>query len=218
MEGIEIECETEGKLLGVAIYFNLNFNDHISNICKKSSRQLNVLKRRGKHRTKLGKLTIYYSFIMSNFNYCPLVWHFCGEVNTKKVEKIQERALRFIYEDYSASYDELLSKSKLHSLKIRRMRSLAIEVYKVINKECPVYLQDSIHIKNNSYSFRYQNIVELPQVRTTSHGLQSFMYAVTKLWNELSDEFRKQFSLNQFKTLISSWSGSSCQCFACKTS
>ena len=48
---------------------------------------------------------------MSNFNYCPLVWHFCGEVNTKKVENIQERALRFIYEDYSASYDELLSKS-----------------------------------------------------------------------------------------------------------
>ena len=110
-------------------------------------------------------------------------------------------------------YDELLSKSKLPSLKVRRMRSLAIEVYKVINKECPVYLQDSIHIKNNSYSFRYQNIVELPQVRTTSHGLQSFRYAGSKLWNELPDEFRKHSSLNQFKTLISSWSGSSCQCF-----
>jgi uncharacterized pyridoxal phosphate-containing UPF0001 family protein len=79
---------------------------------------------------------------MSNFNHCPLGWHFCGEVNTKKVKKIQERALRFIYEDYSASYDELLSKSKLLSLKVRRMRSLAIEVFKVINKECPVYLQD----------------------------------------------------------------------------
>jgi hypothetical protein len=179
--------------------------------------QLNVLKI-GKHLTKLGKLTIYYSFIMSNFNHCPLVWHFCGEVNTKKVEKIQERALRCIYEDYSASYDDLLSKSKLLSLKVRRMRSLAIEVFKVINKECPVYLQDLIHIKNNSYSFRYQNIAELPQVRTTSYGLQSFRYAGTKLWNELPDEFRKQSSLNQFKTLISSWSGSSCQCFACKTS
>ena len=152
---------------------------------------------------------------MSNFNYCPLVWHFCGEVNTKTVEKIQERALRFIY---SASYDELLSKSKLPSLKVRRMRSLAIEVYKVINKECPVDLQDLIHIKNNSYSFRYQNIAELQQVRTTSHGLQSSRYAGTNLWNELPDEFRKQSSLNQLKTLISSWSGSSCRCFACKTS
>jgi hypothetical protein len=97
---------------------------------------------------------------MSNFNHCPFVWHFCEEVNTKKVEQIQERALRFIYEDYSASYDELLSKSKLLSLKVRRMRSLAIEVFKVINKECPVYLQDLIHIKNNSYSFRYPEFVQ----------------------------------------------------------
>jgi hypothetical protein len=114
---------------------------------KKASRQLNVLKRSGKHLAKLGKLTIYYSFIMFNFNYCPLVWHFCGEVNTKKVEKIQEMALRFIYEDYSASYDELLSKSKLPSLKVRKMRSLAIEVYKVIDKLLVWQLMPMFHLQ-----------------------------------------------------------------------
>jgi hypothetical protein len=53
LEGNEIECETEVKLLSVTIDFKLNFNEHTSNICKKASRQLNVLKRRGKHRTKL---------------------------------------------------------------------------------------------------------------------------------------------------------------------
>ena len=37
LEGIEIECETEVKLLGVTIDFKLNFNEHISNICKKKS-------------------------------------------------------------------------------------------------------------------------------------------------------------------------------------
>ena len=36
----QIKCETEVKLLGVAIAFKLNFNEHISNICKKASRQL----------------------------------------------------------------------------------------------------------------------------------------------------------------------------------
>ena len=103
---LKIECESEVKLLGVTIDFQLNFNEHVSNICKKASRQLNVLKRIGTHLTKLGKLTIYYSFIMSNFNYCPLVWHFCGETNTKKIEKIQERALRFIYNEYTSSYED----------------------------------------------------------------------------------------------------------------
>ena len=107
----------------------------------------NAIKRIGKNLTKLGKLTIYYSFTMSNFNLCPLVWHFGGEVNTKKVEnKNQERALRFIYEDYSITYKELLCKSKIPSLKIRKLRTIALEVFKIFNKECPVYLQDLITI------------------------------------------------------------------------
>ena len=57
--------------------------------------------------------TIYYSFILSNFNYCPVAWHFCSEKNTKKIEKIQERARRFIYEDYENTYENSLKKSKL---------------------------------------------------------------------------------------------------------
>ena len=88
LENNVINCEEHVKLLGVTIDFKLNFNLHISNVCKKASRQLNVLKRIGRNLCRLGKLNVYYSFIMSNFNYCPLVWHFCGEVNTKKIEKI----------------------------------------------------------------------------------------------------------------------------------
>jgi hypothetical protein len=40
--------------------------------------------------------------------------------------------------------EKLLCKSKIPSLKIRRLRTVALEVFKIINKECPVYLQDSI--------------------------------------------------------------------------
>ena len=106
LDGSEIKCDEEVKLVGVTIDFRLNFDSHISNICRKASRQLNVLKRLGNKLCKLGKINIYYSFIMSNFNYCPLTWHFCGKVNTKKIEKIQERALRFIYSDYTSTYCE----------------------------------------------------------------------------------------------------------------
>jgi len=88
VNGSNIPCDDDVKLLGVTIDFRLKFDIHISNICKKASRQLNVLKRIGKHLCKLGKLNIYYSFILSNFNYCPLTWHFCGETHTKKIEKI----------------------------------------------------------------------------------------------------------------------------------
>ena len=135
------------KLLGVTIDYELNFVKHISEICKKSARQLNVLKRIGRYLNKLGRLTIYYSFILSNFNYCPVTWHFCSEKNTKKMEKIQERARRFIYNDYVLNYEELLEKSKMPSLKVRRLRSIAIETFKIIHKESPIYLHDLVNIK-----------------------------------------------------------------------
>ena len=216
-DSVVIKPDQEIKLLGVDIDYLLNFNTHISNICRKASRQLNVLKRIGKHLCKLGKLTIYHSFIMSNLNYCPLAWHFCSEQNTKKLEKIQERALRFIYDDYCSNYDELLSKSSLPTLKLRRMRAMAIQVFNILHKESPVYLHDLINVKHHSYSFRYTNTAVLPQVRTTTYGLKSFRFSAAKLWNSLPNEFRSIASFNQFKNVISGWNGDICHCAACQS-
>jgi hypothetical protein len=48
LNGNIIKTEDEVKLLGVTIDYELKFNSHITNICRKASRQLNVLKRMGK--------------------------------------------------------------------------------------------------------------------------------------------------------------------------
>ena len=86
LNGNIIKTEDEVKLCGVTIDYELKFNSCITNICRKASRQLNVLKRMGKYLNRLGKLTIYmhHSFILSNFIYCPVICHFCSEANTKK--------------------------------------------------------------------------------------------------------------------------------------
>ena len=47
----------------------LRMDKHASEICQKTSKQLAVLKRLGRFLTKQGKMTIYNSFIVSNFNY-----------------------------------------------------------------------------------------------------------------------------------------------------
>jgi hypothetical protein len=92
LAGNIIKCEKGSKITRCYNWFRTyKFNSHISNICKKPSRQLNVLKRLSKYLNKLGKLTIYHSFILSNFNFCPLSWHFCSEANTNKIEKNQEQ-------------------------------------------------------------------------------------------------------------------------------
>ena len=37
---------------------------------------------------------------------------------------------------------------KMPSLKVRRLRSIAIEMFKIIHKESPIYLHDLVNIKN----------------------------------------------------------------------
>jgi tRNA A-37 threonylcarbamoyl transferase component Bud32 len=108
--------------LGIDIDYQLNFDEHIKNICRKASQQSSVLKRIGCFLSKLNKLTIFHSFILSNFNFYPLICHFFSKASTIKLEKIQERALRFTYEDYNSTYEELLHIAKVPSLQIRRMR------------------------------------------------------------------------------------------------
>ena len=148
LKGNKITCDENVKPLGITVDSHLNFDKHISEICKKATQQLNILKRIGKYLNRLGRLNIYYSFILSNFNYCPVTWHFCSEKILKKIKKIQERALRFIYEDYENTYDNLLKKSILPSLTIRRLRTIAVETCKIIHKQSPSYLHDLISIKD----------------------------------------------------------------------
>ena len=91
----------------------------------------------------MGKLNVYYSFLCQVFlklltSYLAFLWR----KHTKKIEKIQERDLRFNYRDYNSSYESLLMKSQLPSLKVRRLRAIALEAFKIIYNLSPVYSND----------------------------------------------------------------------------
>ena len=90
----------------------------------------------GKYLNRLGRLTVYYSFILSNFNYTPVTW-------------LQERTLRFIYEDYAntCTYENLLKKIKF----------AIFETFKIIHKQSPSNIHKLIVIKDQNNNFRHQD-------------------------------------------------------------
>ena len=100
------------------------------------------------------------------------------------------------------------------SLKIRRIRTMALEAFKILNKQGPTYLHDLLNMKKQNYSFRYTGTADIPKVRTTGYGTNSIR-SYAKLWNKLPQHFRDESNFNQFKSLISSWSGESCTCTFC---
>ena len=39
------------------------------------------------------------SIVYSDFNYCPVVWHFCSSKSLCEIEKIEEQPLRLLHSD-----------------------------------------------------------------------------------------------------------------------
>ena len=92
--------------LGVTIDCRLSFEKHVSYLCKTGASQLIALKRLHPYITHQSTQKILIqSFVLSCFNYCPLVWYFTTAKQLQKIEKIQERALRFITDDYLSPYE-----------------------------------------------------------------------------------------------------------------
>ena len=52
------------------------------------------------------------TFFDSHFNYCPLLWMFCSRSLNHKINRLHERPLRLAYNDYTATFEDLLAKAK----------------------------------------------------------------------------------------------------------
>ena len=194
----------------------MDFDKHIKQICIKAGRQLNVLKRLSSQLSTENKLCIFRCFVLSHFNYCPIIWHFCSKQNTIKLERLQERGLRFVYNDYVSSYTDLLFRAGLPTLELGRLRNIATEMYKAINGHSPSYICNLIKERNSQYDFRQSQNVQIPRPNTTKYGKQSFRYFGSHLWNNLPIHIKQSNDVNSFKRLIKTWSGPSCKCNYCK--
>ena len=112
------------KLLGTEIDDKLNFNNHINTICRSAANQLNALIRLRRFLGIEERKALIQSFVLSNFNYCPLVWMLSSVKSLNEIENLQKRALRFMLSDYESSYDELLSLSGSCAINVRRPAKL----------------------------------------------------------------------------------------------
>ena len=199
LNGITLKSEPHVTALGVIIDNRLNFSEHVRAICIKAARQLNALARISKYLDKSSRNIIYQSFVASNFNYCPLVWHFCGKTNNNKLEKIQERALRIINKDYDSSYKYLLKISNTPTLLVSRLRILLCDVFKSLKGWNPKSINELFEVKKLDYAFRNCTRLYQPKKQTTTYGLRSISFTGAKLWNDMRPILTNETDMDDFK-------------------
>jgi len=126
-----IESKPSLSLLGVTLDDRLSYSAHISDVCKKAGKKVGVLTRLRNLVPKNALLQLYKSAVLPNLTYCHTVWHFCKAIDTRKLERVQERALRAVFNNKMVAYEQLLKWADIPSLENRRLQDILILMYKV---------------------------------------------------------------------------------------
>ena len=199
IQGHDVKCSDTVKLLGINIDRKLVFDKHVSSICAKASHQINAIMRLSNKLDTEVKVQMFFSFIKSTISYCPVVWMFCGNKHIRKLEKLQYRALKFVYNDFESSYSVLLNKSGTLSVNGYLKYMICIEVYKCVNDLSPQYLCELFSKKDQVYDMRDYNKLNVARFNTITYGKNSFSYHGAKMWNELPIHVKESVSMDEFK-------------------
>ena len=151
---ILMENSKKQKILGVIIDNKLNFKSHISELCERSSQKIVALSRLSIYLHNFEKKLIFKSIVKSQFIYRPLVWMFCSRTSNNMINKLHERSLRIILNDYSREFNILLENNNDICNHHRNIQALLIEVFKMKNELAPSIMESIFNKRFDAYTLK----------------------------------------------------------------
>ena len=154
----------------------------------------------------LSTLILTKSFIISQFDYCPLIWMIHNKGLNNKINHIHEGALCIIYHDYSSTFNDLLSKDKSVTIYKCNLQQLATEIFKVIKVIAPIILNETFtFVKNNTYNVTSGMHLSKVNVHSTQYDTKSIGNLGLKIWNHVPVHMKDLKALSTFKNQIKKW-------------
>lgn len=91
-----INLVSKVKFLGVYLDENMSWSDHIDHVCAKLATYVGILCRLKNIIPKMVLRTLYFAFMYPHIIYCIVIWGAANSQYLKKLEIINNRAIRFI--------------------------------------------------------------------------------------------------------------------------
>ena len=119
------------------------------------------------------KNVVSSSFINEQFIYCFLIEMSSSIRSYRKINKLYERSLRLYHNDYTSSYDKLLSKQDLVNIHVRNIQQLMIEIFKYLKGTSPPIMNDIFRLRNIPYTVRNPRDLDSWLPKTLYCGLEA---------------------------------------------
>ena len=214
---IAIVCASNSvKLLGITIDADLRFDHHVKTLCQKVNINVKAFSRVASLLDLEKAKLLYNSFLLSNFNYCPRIWIFCGKQCNKEINRMHKRALRVLHSDYESTFECLLIKNNEIAINTKNLQKLMTEIYKALNHESPSFMGEFFLQRELTYDLRIKNTIQIPSTKTISFGKNSLAFRESILWNTMPDTIKSAENVFRFKKGIKAWNGDKFSCNICK--
>ena len=134
--------------------------------------------------------------------------------STNKIESIQKRALRLLYNDYTSTYDSLLAKANKPLMELKSDQTPTLEIFKTLDVLNSTYKQNLFYLRSSSA--RRPNNIAAAWTNTNTYGTKSLRLLAPQIWNSLPEHIKAETALAHFRCLINTWFGKECLCNLCK--
>ena len=195
---VTIPNSNEVKLLGVTIDSQMNFFPHIKNLCTKASSKIKALMRIRKFLTQEQAITLVNAYILSPFNFCPLVWMFCSKQAHNLINSVHYKALCAKFNTFEYNFEQLLQMSDSCTIHDRNLKLLVIEIYKTLHRLNPEIMWGTFKLKPNTYNLRQGHSLVVPIAKSSS-ATNYFDFRASLAWNHLQSSIKNEKTLIKFK-------------------
>ena len=192
------------KLLGTYIDNTLSWSTHIDHTCNKVRSRLYVFNRTKYLLPHKSRVDYYNGLIQPIIDYGCVVWGNCSRQLMLKVHRVMKSCARSILDIYN--YTEVPSIELFRELDwlpidARVNYFEALQVFNIINGNCPDYMKDFIKPVTRSINTRSANsqLLEVPRTKLKT-GQRSFGYRAAVLWNSLNCDVKQATNVDTFKS------------------
>ena len=196
------------KNLGFIFDTNLNYDRHISNICKISNLHIYKIRSIRKFITKKSCSILINSLIFSRLDYCNSLLCSLPSISISKIDRIIRASTRLTfnlsYSDYTTSVSSLMSSLKWLTFKNRCLFKLLCLTHKLLLTHQPIYLYNLLDPINPLNSLRSTRTIQLKThpYKKKIFGGRSFKCMSPINWNSIPINIRNINNHATFKTRL----------------